>query len=76
MKLDVSFLFYIYIYIYIVFQSPFRYVKWHVIQHNAAHLLQLGEKLVQVQHSGGTGLLSLKMDLLVLAPGGGTTYLV
>ena len=46
------------------------------IQHNAAHLLQLGEKLVQVQHYGGRGLLSLKMDLLVLAPGGGATDLV
>ena len=46
------------------------------IQHNAAHLIQLGEKLVQAQHYGGTGLLSLEMDLLDLAPGGGTTDLV
>ena len=50
---------YIYIYIYVVFQSPFRYVKWHVIQHNAAHLLHLGEKLVGKDGS----------VLLVLAPG-------
>ena len=47
-----------------------------VLQHNAAHLLQLGGQLVQVQPAGGTGLLSLEMDLLVLAPGGGGRQLV